>query len=85
MAYLERYASSADNLRRVLRRKVDQRCRLRGEDSADFYEAVDEVVACAPAVLNHRLVLAYEASLEKVVTTDVIRALLQAVPEVPRA
>ncbi|MDQ4136494.1 MAG: recombination regulator RecX [Pseudomonadota bacterium] len=47
MAYLERYASSADNLRRVLRRKVDQRCRLRGEDSAEFYEAVDEVVARA--------------------------------------
>ena len=32
MSYLERYASSAENLRRVLRRKVDKRCRLRGED-----------------------------------------------------
>ena len=31
MSYLERYASSAENLRRVLRRKVDKRCRLRGE------------------------------------------------------
>lgn len=47
MAYLERYASSAENLRRVLRRKVEQRCRLRGEDPAAFQEAVDEVVARA--------------------------------------
>jgi regulatory protein len=45
MSYLERYASSAENLRRVLRRKVDKRCRLRGEDPADFHEAIDEVVA----------------------------------------
>ncbi len=54
---------------------------LRGKPNVGF----DEVMACAPAVLNHRLVLAYEASLEKVSSTDVIRALLQAVPEVPRA
>jgi regulatory protein len=45
MAYLERYASSAENLRRVLRRKVDKRCRLRGEDPAEFHEMIDEVVA----------------------------------------
>ncbi|MCB8819358.1 regulatory protein RecX [Microvirga rosea] len=45
MAYLERYASSAENLRRVLRRKVEKRCRLRGEDPSEFHEAVDEVVA----------------------------------------
>ncbi|MGO4570646.1 regulatory protein RecX [Microvirga sp. 2TAF3] len=44
MAYLERYASSAENLRRVLKRKVDKRCRLRGEEPAEFYEAIDEVV-----------------------------------------
>jgi len=42
-------------------------------------------VACAPAVLNHRLVLAYEASLEKVGPLDVVRSLLQSIPEVPRA
>jgi regulatory protein len=47
MAYLERYASSAENLRRVLRRKVAQRCRLRGEDPAEFQDMVDEVVARA--------------------------------------
>jgi regulatory protein len=44
LAYLERYASSTENLRRVLRRKVDKRCRLRGEDPADFQEMIDEVV-----------------------------------------
>jgi regulatory protein len=44
MAYLERYSSSAENLRRVLRRKVDKRCRLRGEDPAEFHDAIDEVV-----------------------------------------
>jgi regulatory protein len=45
LAYLERYASSAENLRRVLRRKVDKRCRLRGEDPAAFHDMIDEVVA----------------------------------------
>ncbi|MBB4038756.1 regulatory protein [Microvirga flocculans] len=45
LAYLERYASSAENLRRVLRRKVDNRCRLRGEDPGAFQDMVDEVVA----------------------------------------
>lgn len=45
MSYLERYASSAENLRRVLRRKVDKRCRLRGEDPAEFHDMIDEVVA----------------------------------------
>jgi MoxR-like ATPase len=54
---------------------------MRGKPNVGF----DEVVACAPAVLNHRLVLAYEASLEKVGAQDVVRALLQSVPEVPRA
>ncbi|MFE8602506.1 AAA family ATPase [Archangium violaceum] len=54
---------------------------IRGKPNMGF----DEVVAAAPAVLNHRLVLAYEASLEKVGALDVVRALLQAVPEVPRA
>ncbi|OJT26649.1 AAA family ATPase [Archangium sp. Cb G35] len=54
---------------------------MRGKPNMGF----DEVVAAAPAVLNHRLVLAYEASLEKVGAQDVVRALLQAVPEVPRA
>jgi MoxR-like ATPase len=54
---------------------------LKGKPNVGF----DEVVACAPAVLNHRLVLAYEASLEKVGPQDVVRALLEAIPEVSRA
>lgn len=45
MSYLECYASSAENLRRVLRRKVDKRCRLRGEDPAEFHDMIDDVVA----------------------------------------
>jgi regulatory protein len=45
MAYLERYASSSANLRRVLRRKVDKRCRARGEEAAPFYPLIEEVVA----------------------------------------
>lgn len=45
LAYLERYASSTENLKRVLRRKVDTRCRLRGEDPSAFQDMIDEVVA----------------------------------------
>jgi MoxR-like ATPase len=45
----------------------------------------DEVAEVAPAVLNHRLVLSYEASLEKVGPGRLIEELLRAVPEVPRA
>ena len=54
---------------------------LRGKPNVGF----DEVVAVAPAVLGHRLVLAYEAALERVDVEDVVKALLDAVPEVPRA
>ncbi|OJH42564.1 AAA family ATPase [Cystobacter ferrugineus] len=54
---------------------------MRGKPNVGF----DEVTACAPAVLNHRLVLAYEASLEKVGPWEVVRSLLQSTPEVPRA
>ncbi len=45
----------------------------------------DEVLEMAAAVLNHRLVLTYEAALEKVGPAEVIRALVEAVPEVARA
>jgi regulatory protein len=44
LAYLERHASSAENLRRVIRRKIEKRCRLRGEEPAPFYPLVDDVV-----------------------------------------
>lgn len=45
--YLERYGASAEMLRRVLRRRVETRCRLRGEEPDDFSEMVGAVVARA--------------------------------------
>jgi MoxR-like ATPase len=53
----------------------------RGKPNVGF----DEVRAVAGAVLNHRLVLSYEAGLEKVDAAEVVRALERAVPEVPGA
>ncbi|WP_244424646.1 regulatory protein RecX [Methylobacterium nodulans] len=47
LAYLERYGASTDMLRRVLLRRVAGRCRLRGEDPADFAALVEAVVAKA--------------------------------------
>jgi MoxR-like ATPase len=88
-----RQAHSPDAVRRFVRYGASPRAALglaaagralallRGKPNVGF----DEIVAVAPAILNHRLVLAYEASLEKVSSNEVIRALLQAVPEVPRA
>ena len=88
-----RSASAPEPVRRLVRYGASPRAALalaasgralalmRGKPNVGF----DEVVAAAPAVLNHRLVLSYEASLEKVGPAEVVRALLQAVPEVPRA
>lgn len=42
--YLERYASSSGNLRRVLERKILRRARERGEDPADFVPLVGETI-----------------------------------------
>ncbi|MBL8950166.1 MAG: AAA family ATPase [Myxococcaceae bacterium] len=53
----------------------------RGKPNVGF----DEVRDVAMAVLNHRLVLSYEAGLEKVTADKVVNALLEAVPEVARA
>lgn len=44
MAYLERYASSGENLRRVLERKVRRRCRERGEDPESFMPLIAETL-----------------------------------------
>jgi MoxR-like ATPase len=44
----------------------------------------EEVRRLAPAVLNHRLVLSYEAGLEKVDQGHLVEALLSGVPEVAR-
>src|SRR5919202_6639672 len=52
LAYLERFSSSAENLRRVLMRKVERSCRHHGEDPADYAGLVAEVVQrCAGAGL----------------------------------
>jgi MoxR-like ATPase len=53
----------------------------RGKPNVGF----DEVREVAMAVLNHRLVLSYEAGLEKVTADKVVTSLLEAVPEVVRA
>jgi regulatory protein len=45
--YLERYSAPAEQLRRVLLRKVERSCRHHGEDAGAFRPMVDEVVqAC---------------------------------------
>ena len=51
-----RYASSEENLRRVLRRKVERACRLRGEDPAELAGLVEDVVrrAVASGLLDDR-------------------------------
>jgi len=45
----------------------------------------DEVKEVAAAVLNHRLVLSYEAGLERVTAGTIVSELLKAIPEVSRA
>jgi len=44
LAYLERFASSAENLRRVLMRRVDRSARLHGTDRAEGASWVDALV-----------------------------------------
>lgn len=43
--YLERFATSAENLRRVLMRRVDRSALLHGTDRAEGARAVDRIVA----------------------------------------
>jgi regulatory protein len=45
--YLERYSASVAMLRQTLKRRVDKRCRLRGEDAGAFAEAIEATVARA--------------------------------------
>lgn len=45
--YLERYSASVAMLRQTLRRRVDKRCRLRGEEAGAFAEAIEATVARA--------------------------------------
>jgi regulatory protein len=44
LAYLERFASSSENLRRILQRRVVRRCRLRDEDPAPFAPMIEAIV-----------------------------------------
>jgi MoxR-like ATPase len=85
--------SSPDEVRRFVRYGASPRAALGMAQSARALAlsrakpnvGFDEVAEVAGAVLNHRLVLAYEASLEKVSAAQVVAALLRAVPEVARA
>ncbi|MBX9934587.1 MAG: RecX family transcriptional regulator [Methylobacterium sp.] len=45
--YLERYSASVSMLRRTLARRVQKRCRLRGEDPAAFADLVEATVTRA--------------------------------------
>ena len=45
LSYLERFATSAENLRRVLMRRIDKSARLHDTDSAALAEAVDALIA----------------------------------------
>lgn len=45
MYYLERYAAPAEQLRRVLQRKIIASCRHHGQNPSDFSEMRDDVVA----------------------------------------
>ncbi len=52
LRYLERYATSSENLRRVLERRIARTCRLRGEDASAFQGLAETVVqACIRAGL----------------------------------
>jgi regulatory protein len=51
MAYLERYGASEQQLRSVLMRRINRRCRLRGEEPQEFYPLVEEVVEAARRLL----------------------------------
>lgn len=42
--YLQRYASSAANLKTVMRRKIDRSCKFHNADPAPFYTVVDKMV-----------------------------------------
>jgi regulatory protein len=52
--YLERFATSAENLRKVLKRKIDRRCRARGEQPDEFYPLIAPLIEryCASGLVN---------------------------------
>jgi regulatory protein len=52
--YLQRYATSSANLRRVMMRKVNKSCRHHGEDPAKYIPLLDDMLAryAASGLLN---------------------------------
>ena len=86
------HASAPESVRRFVRYGASPRAALGFASSARAWAlgkgkpnvGFDEVKEVAGAVLNHRLVLSYEAGLEKVGSDKVVTDLLAAVQEVPR-
>jgi MoxR-like ATPase len=85
-------ASAPDGVKRFVRYGASPRAALAMASSARAAALMkgkpnvgfDEVRDVTMPVLNHRLVLSYEAGLEKVTADKVVNALLEAVPEVAR-
>ena len=52
--YLQRYATSSQNLKNVLKRKVDRSCRHHGMDVEEFYPLIDKLVSryCQTGLLD---------------------------------
>ena len=86
------HANAPESVKRFVRYGASPRAALGFASSARAWAlgkgkpnvGFDEVREVAGAVLNHRLVLSYEAGLEKVGGEKVVAELLAAVPEVPR-
>ena len=86
------HAAAPESVRRFVRYGASPRAALGFASSARAWAlgkgkpnvGFDEVKEVAAAVLNHRLVLSYEAGLEKVGADKVVSDLLAAVAEVPR-
>ena len=55
--YLQRYATSAENLRRVLKRKIERSCKFHAADPAEFYAAADALIEryTSSGLLNDRV------------------------------
>ena len=85
-------ASAPDSVKRFVRYGASPRAALALAASARAWAlskgkpnvGFDEVKDMAGAVLNHRLVLSYEAGLERVSAESVAEQLLASVPEVAR-
>lgn len=54
--YLQRYATTSENLKKVLHRKIERSCAVHGQNAADFYPAVEALIGryIASGLLNDR-------------------------------